>query len=141
MASGIMPAINGLEAAPVAAYPDQPLVLFDAGCPLCVDLAQWAERRADGALRFASWDDFRASVEGEARLSADELAQPGDRLKVLTAAGLIEGDAAWAFLVEAHPALRGLDWLAGRIGLLPLAAKALRTAGDLLRAFCSRCRR
>lgn len=117
------------------------IVLFDSDCPPCVQLARWAEKRAAGNLTFAAWDDFRGSAEGAARLEKNVRLQAADRLRVLTDSALLEGDAAWRYLVAAHPSLKSLDWLAAKLGLSPLAAKALRTAGEVVRRFCASCPR
>ncbi len=118
------------------------LVLFDADCPPCVALAGFAQRTASGKLRFRAWGEYRDSPEAHS-LPPEILASPASRLRVVPSgtSALLEGESAWAFLLERHPALSGLDWLAARLGLAAAAPRALQSAGELLRRFCFKCPR
>jgi len=117
------------------------LVLFDADCGFCRSLAELAARRAAGALSFISWQEFQVSDAARQGLPPEQLARPADRLRVYAEGALVEGESAWAFLLERHRDLAGLDWLAARLGLTRETAKVLNRSGELLRRLCSRCRR
>jgi hypothetical protein len=118
------------------------LVLFDEDCALCRQLAAQAGRRTAPGTAFRGWQSFTSSVESRERLPEASRGLPASELRVLCDdGGLLEGVDAWAYLVAQHPDLRGLDWLARRLGLVREAAAALRGAGALLRALCPRCPR
>lgn len=118
------------------------LVLFDEDCALCRQLAAHAGRRAAPGTSFRGWQSFASSAEGRHRLPEASRSLPATELRVLCdEGGLLEGVDAWAYLVAQHPDLRGLDWLARRLGLVREAAAALRGAGSLLRSLCPRCPR
>ena len=118
-----------------------PIVLFDAGCKLCISLADHARRRADGGLRFESWQDFQRAAEGDARLPIGSKTLPADRLRVLDGAALLEGEAAWAFLLANYRDLGSLNWLAAKVGLHPQLARVAASTGDWARRLCRRCSR
>lgn len=114
-------------------------VLFDADCPLCRSLAELAGRRSAGAIAFRSWQDFQASSVASPEVTAEELAKPATSLKVLVGATLLEGEHAWGYLLETHPDLGGLSWMAERLGLAKATARVMARSGDLLRRLCGRC--
>lgn len=117
------------------------LILFDADCPLCEQLAALAAHRAGPHLGFCSWQNFRQSPEAQAVLaSPPENHQPSE-LGALHNGHLLEGTAAWDLLLTQHPDLQSLNWLAQRLGLQKTTSQALRGAGALLRALCPRCPR
>ncbi len=111
------------------------MVLFDGDCPLCRSLAELAGQRTDGALKFAPWQEARLTLG----LAAEAQAQPADKLRVLTGGALLEGEGAWAFLLERYEGLSALGWLAGRLGLSRPTAKLLGGSADLLKRLCRRC--
>jgi hypothetical protein len=114
-------------------------VLFDAACPPCRTLATLAARRAGPSLTFCSWQEFRDSDEARARFAGDVLARPADVLRVVADGALIEGESAWAFLLERYRDLAGLGWMAEKLGVTRGAAQSLSRAGRMLRRFCRRC--
>jgi hypothetical protein len=125
--------------AAAAAAPGPAEVLYDAACAPCRQLAELAARRAGGALGFASWQEFRGS-EAARGLPESVRAAEADELRVWTGGELVAGRAAWALLVERHPDLAGLAWLARRLGLASSTpGAALESAGALLRRLCRRC--
>lgn len=121
--------------------PTQPIVLFDAACPLCQTLAAHAQRRAATDLRFASWQDFQLAAEGAQLLPAGTQTLSADRLRVLDGQTLLEGEAAWSFLIANYRDLSALNWLAAKIGLQPQLARAAATTGFWARRLCRSCPR
>ena len=122
------------------------IVLFDGDCPPCRALADWAARAAVGAagpLTFAPWQEF-ASSPGATALTQEQRRLPADSLRVLTGTDLLEGEAAWAHLVAAHPSFKQFNWMARRLGLASPEAPAgrvLMKAGAIVRSLCRRCSR
>jgi len=127
------------EKEPIEHQPMLPIVLFDADCKLCISLADHARRRADGGLRFESWQDFHLAAEGDARLPSASKTMPADRLRVLDGATLLEGEAAWSFLLANYRDLGGLNWLAAKVGLHPQLARVAASTGEWARRWCRRC--
>lgn len=99
-----------------------------------------AARRAAGELRFISWQEFLLTAEATARLPSPALARAADSLRVLTGETLLEGEGAWAFLLERYRDLAGLNWMASRLGLTQPVAKVLERSGGVLKRFCWSCR-
>lgn len=106
----------------------QPVVLYDGECPLCRQLAAWIERKAEGKFTVKT-------------AQSESLDAPADRLRVKTAQGLIEGVAAWEFLLSEVNELRGVAWLAARLGLTRQTAAVLSELGYVARRLCLRCPR
>lgn len=118
------------------------LILFDKDCPLCKQLAELATRRAAPHLTFQSWQSYYDSPEAQAVLAATPAVDPAPReLRAVHAGQLLEGAAAWSVLLEAHPDLQALNWLAQRLGLQSQTSRAMRATAALLRALCPRCPR
>jgi len=105
------------------------VVYFDRDCTLCRELAQLMARRAGDGLAFKAWQDERPG-------------EPAAVLRVKAATGMLEGDEAWAFVVERHPDLAGLTWMARKLGLAAperAVGKAVGVGLGLLRKLCWRC--
>jgi hypothetical protein len=100
----------------------QPIVLYDADCPLCCQLASWIERKSEGK--------FVVEASGP---------EGADRLRVKTSEGLLEGVAAWEWLLAEVKELSGLAWLAARLGLTRETAAAMAQLGYAARRLCWRC--
>lgn len=117
------------------------IVFFDENCPLCRQLAAFVQRRALPGMRFCGWQSVAQNAEGREQMPDINWTLPANELRVWYPGGLLEGTAAWAFLIAQHPDLSALDWLARRLGLVNEAAQLLRGAAGLLRALCPRCPR
>lgn len=109
------------------------VVLYDAECPLCRSLATFAARIPRPELTFAAWQDFRRSFPPAIA------ALPADRLRVFRDGTLLEQEEAWAYLLERHPDLSALNWLAEKLGAVRATGKALDKAGAIARRLCFRC--
>ena len=105
----------------------RPVVFYDETCPLCRSLAELLAARADGKLDFASWQQQTGEVG------------PAPRLALRRTGELLVGAAAWQAVVEIHPSLSGLGWLAGRLGLGETLGRALEGGGSWLRRWCRDC--
>ena len=104
----------------------QDTVLYDKDCGLCRSLAAFAEQRSEGRLKFQASQD-----EGHG--------EPADRLRVQTATGLLEGDQAWAYLLETYRDLAALNWLAAKLGLTTRAARLMNSSGSFVKRLCRKC--
>lgn len=120
------------------------LLLFDAECPLCVNLAALVARRSAGAVACRAWQAWRESDAARATQPAALLARPADKLRALDDGRLLEGEAAWAAALSACPDLAPLQWMAAKLGLTRPAARAMQFGGLVARraalALCPRCR-
>ena len=114
-----------------------PVVLYDDDCPLCRSLAALVAQRS--GLRHIAWQEFQGTEAAQSILPAERLAAPADRLRVLVQHELIEGEAAWSYLIEHFSDLAGLEWLAARTGLRSPLARGAQAAGSFLRRLCRRC--
>ena len=52
----------------------------------------------------------------------------------------LAGRDAWAWLLEHHPSLRDIHWIATKIGLTGEVSGVMMRGADMLRRFCWRCR-
>lgn len=65
-----------------------------------------------------------------------------EELQILHDETLLEGEAAWAYLIEFAPQFRAYQNQAARLGLTrPRQAKLLRFLGSTIRNLCPPCRR
>lgn len=117
--------------------PNDPVVLYDAACPLCRTLAAFVTRRS--GLTTVAWQDFRLSDRGRSTLPEGLRDAPADRLRVLTGDSLLEGEDAWSYLIANWQDLSHLDWLASRTGLRQPVVRSVARAGHLLKRLCLRC--
>jgi len=118
-------------------YSQDPIILYDAACPMCRTLAAFVTKRS--GLSTASWQDFRVSEPGRSRLPEALRDAPPDRLRVLTGESLLEGEDAWSYLISNWQDLSHLDWLASRTGLRQPVVRSVARAGHLLKRLCLRC--
>jgi hypothetical protein len=130
------------EGAPSPAPLTPDLVLFDDDCPMCRSLAELVVKRAPAAFSAVAWQEFRASALAAERVGPDAAALPADTLRVLTPSALLTGLDAWSHLLERHPDLAPLGWLAAQLGVTTPAARTLARSGALLRSLlCRACPR
>lgn len=115
------------------------LVLYDADCLLCRNLAQLVSKRAGSDLRTQSWQSFRGSIVARRAFPSELLERPADQLRVWSGARLLEGRAAWEYLLASYRDLKALDWLASQLGLSEHVASVLQATGRAARRFCGGC--
>ena len=113
------------------------LVIFDDKCALCRSLAAFAQERSGEGMDFMAWSAFRALPE------AQDLELPQDdqltRLQVLQGETLHQGPEAWRLVLRHYPDLKGLSWLAKKLGLEGVTAEAMEQSGRAARLFCGSC--
>lgn len=114
------------------------LVLFDQHCSLCKNLAHLAAKRSGDKLEFMSWQEFYAG-DTPANFPKEHLTEVASELRVWTGTDLHEGSKAWQFLLDTYPDLKGLSWVAQKLGLHKQTARAIQRVGHILRSGCSRC--
>ncbi len=87
-------------------------------------------------LDFVSFSDF--TIENpDLGIEADEKKALG----FFTEGVYVSGSEAWTLLVENHPDLRGLSWLAQKIGISNhTVGRSLEVLGHAARRLCLRCR-
>ena len=104
------------------------VVRFSAECALCKILAQFMQQRV-------SIDDivFVASDTPHPEQLVVEACEGGVKTRY-------SGAEAWQWLLERHPALKEIHWVAQRLGIVPASAKSMARGADFLRKFCFNCR-
>ena len=96
-------------------------------------------KRGKDRLVSQSWQYFRTNPPQELAEETEVLESPADKLRVWDGKTLWEGVGAWNFLLDNYDDLRGLQWLATKLGLEKTTAKTIQKAGRTIRFFCSRC--
>lgn len=114
-------------------------VLYDEDCPLCRRLAGFMQRYSSQELSFFSWQSFCTSDLAKTLLSAEQRDLPPTQLRAFYKGKLVEGESAWALLIQLHPGLSSLSWIAQKLGLEMQTARALQKGGSFLRRFCPGC--
>jgi hypothetical protein len=113
------------------------LILYDDECLMCNNLAIFASRRSENKLRFEAWQEFVKAPPED--FPKDLLSQPADQLRVWTGSEVYEGKLAWEFLLETFPDLRGVSWMAEKLGLHKQTARVIQAMGKGLKLACFRC--
>ena len=115
------------------------LVLYDDECPFCKMLGELVAKRGHDRLLSQSWQYFQTNPPLELVGETKVLEAPADKLRVWDGQTLWEGVGAWNFLLENYDDLKGLRWLATKLGLEEKTAQTFEKAGRTIRFFCSRC--
>ena len=108
--------------------PGPAVVYFDSNCPLCRSLASFMAARVDSETMLFTGNPEQSSDT----LMVEFEATSGDKQ-------VLVGSEAWAWILNSHPALQELNWLAQKLGIARGTTSALMTAGGLLRRLCIRC--
>jgi hypothetical protein len=109
---------------------DQPvLVIYDGGCPLCVILADFSRKK----MAHVTGVGFAASAESNPRELEVQISDDASVRK-------LSGKEAWSWLLENHPSLREIHWLASKLGLTSEVSAVMKRGTEFLRTFCLRCR-
>lgn len=105
------------------------VVRFDSECSLCRMLADFMGQRV-------SSDDiiFEPSTAAVVRHLQVEVFK--DQQSIL----LVDSEA-WSWLLQEHPTLKELNWVAQKLGIHSATALTLQRSAEFLRKFCLRCRR
>ena len=114
------------------------LVLYDDTCLLCRTLAGFVQKRARAAFIVMPWRDYASSRGIPLQVPPPK----NDSLRVLLGDRMLEGTAAWDYLLENYRDMEGLNWIAQKLGLRQATAVVLeRTGHALRRVLCRRCTR
>jgi hypothetical protein len=105
------------------------VVLYDGGCSLCKLLANFSRER----MRDVTDVVFSPNAEPNPKDLVVQIRDDG----VITT---MTGRNAWSWLLEHHPSLRQVHWLAAKLGLTAEVSATMRRSADFLRKFCLRCR-
>ncbi len=118
------------------------LVLYDGDCVLCQSLAKWVERQGRVEVKVDSWQNFfdQSGVVYGPQLQGLGWDRTCPNLRALVNGELMEGVAAWAVIISVMPELRGLHWLASRLGLTGVVAKVVNSTSHAGRRLCRSCR-
>ena len=105
------------------------VVRYDADCSLCRSLADFM------AKRVVSEDIvFAASLENRPENLEVEVSEGGARKTLV-------GADAWQWLLEHHPTLEEMNWIAQKLGIANVTSRSMMRGADVLRRFCFRCRK
>lgn len=114
------------------------VILYDEQCALCRSLAAFARRLSHQELDVEPWQKF--SLTSRARELWEDPGQfSADQLRVIADSQVFEGVHAWEWLLLHHPALKQIGWLAERLGLSTVTAKALQHTTHRARRACPWC--
>jgi len=103
-------------------------VRFDAGCTLCVTLAEFMRARVDSEVM-----TFAASGSANPEQLVIEFIQENETRQ-------LSGHQAWLWLLEHHPSLSEFNWIAQKLGIAAVSSHVMMRGADLLRRLCFRCR-
>ena len=104
------------------------IVRFDAACSLCKSLAEFMQKRVSPEKI-----TFEPSNESNPEKLTVELENNDPPVKFI-------GQYAWQWLLENHPTLTELNWIAQKLGISETTSLSMMRGADLLRSFCFRCR-
>lgn len=122
--------------------PALPILLYDGDCVLCCQLAAWVAKATVDRLTVLSWQSFvnRPTDCPPVPGVGGEEHRPSS-LYVWDQTVWLRDGPAWEYVLEQHPSLRGLHWLAQKLGLSPQAGRLAAGAGSWVRRWCRSCRR
>jgi len=105
------------------------IVIFDDHCPMCKILADYARARCD--FEFLAFSDAESEIKSLTRKS----------LTVRLGESDFKFDAdAWQWLIQNHPSLASLNWIAEKLNMQPTVAKGVSKIAQMARAFCWKCK-
>ena len=110
------------------ALPASAKVFFDPNCPFCVRLAQFIGKTVP-----LSGITFVPSQEQNPKELIVEFVTPEG------VSDWLSGISAWEWLLENHPSLSALNWLAHRLFIKRPTAVVLASGAETLRKICGRC--
>jgi predicted DCC family thiol-disulfide oxidoreductase YuxK len=105
------------------------VVRYDADCSLCRSLADFMAKRVPSDQIV-----FAASIENRPANLEVEVAEGGARRTLV-------GTEAWQWLLEHHPTLEEMNWIAQKLGMAVVASRSMMRGADVLRRLCFRCRK
>jgi predicted DCC family thiol-disulfide oxidoreductase YuxK len=119
---------NDIHGSVARITPSPAIVRYDAACSLCTTLAEFMGKRVSTAEVVFLPSEKTAPEKLEIEF-------PGrDDLSILS------GENAWKWLLENHPALNEINWIAQKLGISAATSRHLMRSAEILRRFCFRCR-
>lgn len=109
----------------------QPIILFDATCFFCRNIAAWLAERSAGRWSIVSWQSHSQDRS---------LPESPDKLHIWFGNdNYLKGIEAWQYLIDHEPHLQQWNWLATKLGWTSLPAKILSRGGHFVRRICRSC--
>lgn len=105
-----------------------PIVRFDSACSLCIMLAEFMAKRVSPTEMVF----LPSEIPSPEKLEVEFTGPSGQTVLV--------GEYAWKWLLEHHPDLDQINWIAQKLGITTPASRYLMRVADILRRFCFRCR-
>jgi hypothetical protein len=119
------------------------IVYYDGGCVLCRNLAHFAARFIDNQrVRFVEApliENAPSALPDKLLLKVEVFEAESGHPSVLPSAVLLDSEA-WQWLMNNHPALQPLNWIAVHLGLKKETPLLIKRTADFLRGFCKACR-
>ena len=105
-----------------------PVVRYDSACSLCTMLAQLAGKRVSTSQMLFLPSEKVTPEKLEIEFSENE------EKKILA------GENAWLWLLEHHPDLDEIHWIAQKMGIAAPTSRYMMRGAEILKRFCFRCR-
>ncbi|MFW7381876.1 MAG: DCC1-like thiol-disulfide oxidoreductase family protein [Oligoflexus sp.] len=110
---------------------DSPVVLFDAECFFCRNLAAWLQQRSRHRWRLESWQTHAQQYQH---------ADTTEQLHVWFGQDqYLRGVDAWHYLLNEEPGLVSLQWLSQKLGWEKAPAKFIHRTSSFMRRLCRTC--
>lgn len=103
------------------------VVKYDAACSLCKMLAEFMGQRVSSSKIV-----FVPSEQPSPEKLEIEIHQEGIK-------DTLTDQDAWAWLIQHHPLLNEVNWIAQKLGISSVASRSLMRGAEILRKFCFRC--
>ena len=116
------------------AIPVEAVVLYDPNCRLCRELAYFMSKLCPSEFLEFVPSEEQAPKELVIKFKSGEPTESS-----LGSEDWLSGISAWQWLLEHHPTLAPLHWLAEKLFIKRPAALALATGADILRKICGHC--
>lgn len=117
---------------------EPPILLYDGRCSLCTSLAGFVHKRTKGEILIKSWQEFSQSKNHAFQHLKN---QEADKLRIFKDNSILEGRAAWKYLLNTYSDLASISWIAKRLGIEEQTSAFLEKGGHTLRRlWCRNCR-
>jgi predicted DCC family thiol-disulfide oxidoreductase YuxK len=103
------------------------IIFYDENCYFCKTIAYFISNLTPHGLYLLqpAEKDFKESLH-------IQVLKPQETL--------LNGENAWQWLLENHPALKQLNWLAERLRLVKPVAKTINRSTTFIRKYCKTCK-
>ena len=113
------------------------LLVYDGTFSLCISLAELVERRSEGKIAIIPWLTFDA--QRGAITTAEGSQKSYESIGVYHLEKLHLGFEAWDLLLSHYPDLKGINWLANKVGIRGQAIAGLQFTPRAARMLCRNC--